>query len=236
MEKISGMKSIISTLYDGKTRRVWQTFCSNCGKEVYLPKLKLRDKNYCSSICYGLARRTRVRVKLICYFCSREFERTVRKATYTEKKVYFCSPTCKNKYATIPKPLCLSCNIVLLNNDGKYCSHKCQADFQYNTYIERWLKGLETGNIGEEQISQYVRRYFFEKHNSKCSRCFWGKVNSVTGKVPLTLNHIDGNYRNSTSLNLELLCPNCHSLTPNFGSLNKGHGRKNRLLKLKTKV
>ena len=32
------------------------------------------------------------------------------------------------------------------------------------------------------------------------------------------LPHIDGNNEES---NLQLLCPNCHSLTPTFGALNK---------------
>ena len=230
------MKTIVSTIYDGKMRTLYQTFCGHCNKEIYRPKGRLRNKNYCSIVCRGLSRRSKIRIKLACSFCSKEFERIIGKSTYTKKRIYFCSSVCKNKYATLPKPPCLNCGIVLLNRNGKYCSGKCQADFQYKKYIEDWLNGLETGNVGEEQISEYIRRYFFEKHDSKCSKCFWGKINPVTGKVPLTLNHIDGNYKNSTSSNLELLCPNCHSLTPNYGSLNKGHGRKNRLLKLKAKI
>ena len=42
----------------------------------------------------------------------------------------------------------------------------------------------------------------------------------------LQVNHIDGNYKNNREENLELLCPNCHSLTPNYRSLNRGKGRK----------
>ena len=42
------------------------------------------------------------------------------------------------------------------------------------------------------------------------------------------MEHIDGNSENNNIENLELLCPNCHSLTPTFGALNKGKGRKNR--------
>ena len=39
-------------------------------------------------------------------------------------------------------------------------------------------------------------------------------------KIVLELHHIDGNRFNNDLLNLQILCPNCHSLTPN-------HGRKN---------
>jgi len=34
------------------------------------------------------------------------------------------------------------------------------------------------------------------------------------------MHHKDGNRSNNKEDNLELLCPNCHSLTDNFGILN----------------
>ena len=49
----------------------------------------------------------------------------------------------------------------------------------------------------------------------------------MTGKVPVNVEHIDGKPNNSREGNLTLLCPNCHSLIPTFGSLNIGHGRCN---------
>jgi 5-methylcytosine-specific restriction endonuclease McrA len=51
--------------------------------------------------------------------------------------------------------------------------------------------------------------------------CDWNKVNQKTGLVPIQLEHIDGDSDNNKIENLKLLCPNCHSLTPTFGSLNK---------------
>lgn len=36
---------------------------------------------------------------------------------------------------------------------------------------------------------------------------------------------IDGDFRNCSEENLTVLCPNCHSLTPTFMSLNRGNGR-----------
>ena len=49
-----------------------------------------------------------------------------------------------------------------------------------------------------------------------------------TGKIPLQVHHTDGNYLNHDEKNLELLCPNCHSLTSTNGTLNKGNGRRKR--------
>jgi hypothetical protein len=111
---------------------------------------------------------------------------------------------------------------------GKWCSNKCQQTNQYKQYIERWKAGLETGYSGLYDLSAYIRRYLFEKNNSKCCQCRWGEVNPKTGKIPLHVDHCDGDSRNNAEYNLRLLCPNCHSLTPNFGVLNKGKGRYSR--------
>lgn len=40
-------------------------------------------------------------------------------------------------------------------------------------------------------------------------------------KIPLELHHKDGNKNNNNLDNLQLLCPNCHSLTDNFRGKNK---------------
>ena len=41
--------------------------------------------------------------------------------------------------------------------------------------------------------------------------------NNFTNKVPLQVNQIDGNALNHRPENLELICPNCHSLTETYG-------------------
>lgn len=66
--------------------------------------------------------------------------------------------------------------------------------------------------------SNIIRRYMLEKY--KCSKCGWGEVNPYTNLVPLQIHHVDGNSTNNKEENLEVLCPNCHSLTENFGSRN----------------
>ena len=56
-------------------------------------------------------------------------------------------------------------------------------------------------------------------------KCGWEEINNISKKSPIELNHIDGNSENNSISNLELLCPNHHSLTPTYRSLNKGNGR-----------
>ncbi len=123
---------------------------------------------------------------------------------------------------------CLWCSKELVKLQTKFCSKKCQHKFTHQEYIIRWKEGKETGLSGDN-ISKHIRKYLFEKYNSKCVECGWSEINSTTGKIPLTVEHVDGNYKNNTEDNLKLICPNCHSLTSTYGSLNRGNGRPKRM-------
>jgi len=130
---------------------------------------------------------------------------------------------------------CLNCGNLLNSKQKKYCSITCQQENQYKIYIKRWLAGEEDGVRSEGSPSAHIRRYLFEINGNKCSTpdCGWGKVNTHSGKIPLTINHKNGNSDDHKPENLELLCPNCHSLTPTYGRLNEGKGRRKRLEKIR---
>jgi hypothetical protein len=49
--------------------------------------------------------------------------------------------------------------------------------------------------------------------NNHCEMC--GVSDWLGHKIPLELHHIDGNRYNNNLDNLQILCPNCHSMTPN---------------------
>ena len=101
-----------------------------------------------------------------------------------------------------------------------YCSTECWTKNRYNEKINAWLKGEFDGMRGENGISSTIRNYLIEEANYKCELCGWGKTNPTTGKVPLEIHHIDGDYQNNARDNLQVLCPNCHSLTSTFKALN----------------
>lgn len=122
---------------------------------------------------------------------------------------------------------CISCDKQLQGNQKKYCSNQCQRDKDYEAYIGRWLAGAEHGERGvrTKNISRHIKRYLLEMRGEKCSLCGWAEINSFSGRIPIEIDHIDGNAMNNSEQNLQLLCPNCHSLTKNYRNLNKGNGR-----------
>jgi 5-methylcytosine-specific restriction endonuclease McrA len=70
-----------------------------------------------------------------------------------------------------------------------------------------------------------------EKYGEQCSQCGWACRHAKTGRVPIQVDHVDGDPYNHRPENLRLLCPNCHSLTDTYGGLNSGRGRKERGVK-----
>lgn len=128
-----------------------------------------------------------------------------------------------------PRNLCVYCNAEVKRHLAKYCSQICQVNWQYEEYINRWKRGEESGIRLPGGLSNHIRRYMIDKHQSMCQECGWSKINPYTGKIPLTIDHADGNWQNCTEDNLRVLCPSCHSLTPTYGAMNKGSGRKHRL-------
>lgn len=160
---------------------------------------------------------------------------------YEKKRQDFCSHSCcarkhncgiarngaSNPWCGKDRP-CESCGNTNPNYEARYCSRVCHKNAIYDAYIARWKNGEEDGMCGHDSTSKQIERYLRAVHGNACQKCGWDCPNLHTGKVPLQIHHKDGDYRNNKEENLELLCPNCHSLTETFGSRNKGSGREYR--------
>ncbi len=177
-------------------------------------------------------------VKVTCSNCHLDFEKNAHDAKRSVN--HFCSRSCAAVYNNrkFPKrkpsePLgaCKVCNAQVKQKSANYCSIKCQQLDLYQEWVRRWLAGEETGVTSHGGTSGYIKRYLIDTRGNKCEECGWCETNPVTGKVPIQLEHIDGDFENNHIDNLKLLCPNCHSLTPTFGSLNTGNGRRTRVKK-----
>lgn len=134
-----------------------------------------------------------------------------------------------------PRKKCLFCGKKTPRPGYKYCSNVCQMKYQNQSYIRKWKNGEISGLQSIGIVSGYIKQYLRKKYGNKCCLCGWAKINSKTNKVPLVAHHIDGNWRNNVENNLLLLCPNCDSLTPTYAGLNKGKGRKGRVLSKRVK-
>ena len=126
------------------------------------------------------------------------------------------------------KSICLNCGCEYergKNTKGKYCSNKCQVEYQYKKNIEKWKNGELPGCDKWGGVSPYVKRYLLDKVGCKCEICGFNIPNKYTGLTILQIHHIDGNCMNNKEENLQVLCPNHHALTENWGRNNKRSGR-----------
>ena len=166
--------------------------CLNCGGE--LETLKSDKRKFCNNSCSSTYN-NKLREK-------KEKEEKPRK-----KRIRI--------YKEINYGKCVYCEKDIIKKDGrskaKYCDQICQHDHQMITRIK-----------SKKASTRTLKLYLIKKHGEKCMECGWCNVNESTGKVPIELEHIDGDSENNNLDNLKLLCPNCHSLTPTYKSLNKG--------------
>lgn len=179
-------------------------YCKQCGKKL---PFKQRDNKFCS------------------HSCAAQFNNLGR--VLTEETRWRISKGLQKKSDLFDgdfKPIkkirgnCLNCGKTI--ERGNYCSIKCHHEYQYKLSVDRWLKGENPQRVGG-LIPSFIKRYLMESHKCKCEKCGWCEKHPVSNTVPLEIHHIDGDCTNNRFKNLQLLCPNCHSLTDNFGGRNK---------------
>ena len=228
LRKLCKLYDIDLTIFDTKLSKEKYNnapkYCKCCGKIIPYEK---RDNIFCSSSCAAKYNNTnREVVEKTRKKISESLQRRSKNFNGIYKSLSKRSEACfKRKF--IEKQYCLNCGKELNGLREKFCNYSCQRRYYHNEYIKRWQNGEENGVAGKYGISAHIRKYFLEKYNCKCQLCGWSKENPYTNTIPLEIHHIDGDYTNNKEENLQLLCPNCHSLTDTYKSHNKS-GRKDR--------
>lgn len=138
------------------------------------------------------------------------------------KNQKFCSKSCSAQVtnSTHPRrnrrPLksCAHCG-KQITRYGKYCSVRCQQATATANRLALWF----TGELTFRKVPNCVRRYLYETRGERCEECGWCRVHPVTGRIPVQIEHVDGDDTNNVLQNLKILCPSCHSLTPTWGNI-----------------
>lgn len=96
------------------------------------------------------------------------------------------------------------------------------------------LKGTFRPGVGLEKV--LVEGIFYQSDRLRrrlisagikpayCEECGWSK-RTEDGYLPLEIHHVNGNPRDNRLENLQVLCPNCHSLKPNYRARNRKSAR-----------
>lgn len=98
---------------------------------------------------------------------------------------------------------------------------------------QAWNKGMRgIGRYRKELSEILVKNSSYQSYKLKkrlfasglrspyCEECGWCRK-TKDGRLPLELDHINGDRRDNRLQNLRILCPNCHSLKPTHRGRNK---------------
>lgn len=156
-------------------------------------------------------------MKLCCEQCSKEFVVKWQNQRFCSRS---CSATANNPKRAKPV-LCLACRTVLPRRNTKYCGTGCQKEYNYAQWEKEYLANFSVAG-DSRRLKQFLTRH----RGYQCSHCGISKWNGKD--LVLDLEHINGDSKDNSPENLELLCPNCHSQTPTYKGRNKGNGRHSR--------
>ena len=128
--------------------------------------------------------------------------------------------------------ICINCGKEFIGrtHNQKYCPECRSKRFPANNDIKKkiHLERFYNNDYSDSRPSMVstrsvIKTHLLEKYQYKCQLCGFEGYNKKTGYSILQIHHIDGNCRNNTPENIQLLCPNCHAMTENYMALNKGN-------------
>ncbi len=168
--------------------------CLVCNNSFYIAKNRINTALYCSRLCKD--KNAAVKITANCQICNKQFDHISSRCN----KAKYCSRLCYHRSQIgrgTKEFTCLGCNIIFLSSpsrERKYCSISCLG-LSKRINIDQ----LRIGSLRKTMVNRGML--------NKCNRCDFSAEPRILG-----VHHIDRNRGNNDSTNLEILCPNCHSL------------------------
>lgn len=140
----------------------------------------------------------------------------MRPRKWTDKQLAEAVKVCKT-YKAVALRLGLSASS---NRTMDRIRYRCEELGLDRSHFVRGWQGSRKHRADAEvfangvQYSATTRRRFLELVEYRCNEC--GISEWHGRRLVLQVEHKDGDKFNNTLENLELLCPNCHSLTPTW--------------------
>ncbi len=176
-----------------RSRVKYKKICAHCKDVFMVPEYRKNTAQYCGRSCMALA--ARIEITANCNECGTEFTHIASRAN----KAKYCSPKCYHKAMHKKGSVensCAHCGKKFLSSPSekrKYCSRACVNKVAKS----KWVPTFTT-----------VRKTMLARGMVlKCERCGYDAEQKILG-----VHHKDRNRKNNDLSNLEVLCPNCHSL------------------------
>jgi len=167
--------------------------CLYCSNQVYVPKYRVDTFRYCSRSCQAMAVRTIVEAD--CAICGTHFTHISSRAN----KAKYCSRKCYYKSMALRGNETVSC---------KHCGTEFMAHKAHNRiYCSKACVNKSSKDTWNPNFTTVRKAMVARDLIKECSRCGFNSHPSILG-----IHHKDRNRHNNHPSNLEVLCPNCHSL------------------------
>jgi len=157
----------------------------------------------------------------ICEYCQREFDGKYSK--YTTGR--FCSKKCARGFSSRDKRQEINRKVSLKLKGRETKSEHLRLEKNQRKALKRRKLALmiKWKSMPFEQLTKRAQRQLLlEDQNFRCSNCRHLFIWFGYQLIP-ELHHKDGNDKNRTYENSELLCPNCHSVTKNYAFRGRKH-------------
>jgi hypothetical protein len=169
--------------------------CLQCGKEQLIPKNRWNSFKCCSRSCLFQWRSIHDQSKVTCKICQKEFS-VIR----TRKDIArYCSRRCYYKAMHLKGSVQVKC---------RHCEKQfLAAPSQKRIYCSRRCINKSKAGIWKATYNTVRRRMIKSGQVLHCERCGFSEFPDILG-----IHHKDRNRHNNALSNLEVLCPNCHSI------------------------